>query len=92
MSLPPEDPVAEAEATERALREQVGDLVRAKTRAERESERLRVRGERPGADPSLGELSASYTAQAANLADEVERARAALRAHEVELERLRAAQ
>ena len=80
----------DAERTDRELREQLNDLVRAKARAEREAERLGVRSGLGGADPALGDLATGYREQAQRLAAEVEQVRAALRRHEPELERLRA--
>ena len=80
----------DAERTDRELREQLNDLVRAKARAERESERLGVRSGLEGADPGLRELATEYREQAQRLSAEVEHVRASLRRHEGELERLRA--
>ncbi len=84
------DSLASAEATDRALREQIADLVRARARAESEAARLRARGTTPGADPSLDGIRERYEQQAARLAGEVEALRGELRTHEAELERLRA--
>ena len=84
------DELAGAEATDRALREQIADLVRARARAEAESSRLGTRAAAPGTDPELGSIGERYRLQAEHLREEVEALRAQLRAHEPELERLRA--
>ncbi|HEX8102530.1 MAG TPA: hypothetical protein VF533_07960 [Solirubrobacteraceae bacterium] len=84
------DELAAAEATDRALREQIADLVRARTRADAEAARLGTRTARPGADPGLAPIRDRYAQQSARLGEEVEALRAQLRAHEPELERLRA--
>ena len=82
--------LAGAQATDRALREQIADLVRARARAESESRRLADRTTAEGADPSLAGIRERYEQQAGRLAGEVEALRVELRAHEAELERLRA--
>ncbi len=82
----------EAERTDRELREQLNDLVRARARAQREAERLNARASLPGAEAALGALGSDYRGQAERLGTEVEQVRASLRRHEAELERLRAAQ
>ena len=84
------DPLAEAEATESALRAQLGELVSAKVRAEKEGGRLADRATVPGAAPELAELSVRYRAQSGRLAAEVEEVRAGLRAQEGRTEQLRA--
>jgi phage host-nuclease inhibitor protein Gam len=80
----------DAQETERALREQIGDLVRARARAESEARRLAERAARPDADATLGDIVARYRAQAERLDSEIEALRTALREHEADLERLRA--
>jgi hypothetical protein len=82
----------DAERTDLELREQLNDLVRTRARAQREAERLGVRAGLPGADAALRTLVDDYLGQERRLAQEVERVRASLRAHEVELERARAAE
>ena len=82
--------LASAQATDRALREQIADLVRARARAEEEARRLGDRAGAPGADPSLAGIAERYGQQAARLREEVEGLRGELRTHEAELERLRA--
>ena len=81
-----------AETTDRELREQIADLVRARARAEDEARRLADRATAPGADPSLAGIRERYAEQAKRLASDVEALRSDLRAHEPELERLRAAE
>lgn len=88
MSTP--DPLREAEATETALREQLGELISAKVRADKEGGRLADRATVPGAAPELAGLSERYRAQAIRLASEVEDVRASLRAQEARTEQLRA--
>ncbi len=91
---PPEQPagspLAEAEATEAALRAQLGELVSARVRAETEAARLADRATLAGADPSLLDLSARYRDQAGRLVGEIEGLRGQLRAHEARTEALRA--
>lgn len=82
--------LSEAEATERALREQLADLVRARSRAEREARRLAERGTLAGADTALGQIAERYRAQGGRLGDEVEGLRTTLRELEARVERLRA--
>ena len=84
------DELGEAQATEDALRAQLGELIGTKVRAEREGERLEQRAKIPGADPSLAELAGRHRAQAERLQAEVEEARALLRAQEASTEALRA--
>lgn len=88
MSTP--DPLNEAEATEAALRAQLGELISAKVRAEKEGARLADRATVPGASAELAGLSERYKAQAIRLASEVEDVRASLRAQEARTEQLRA--
>jgi len=80
----------EAERTERELREQLGDLIRARARADSEAKRLAGRAQLPGADATLGEIAERYRVQAERLGGEVDSLRASLREHEADLERLRA--
>ncbi len=84
------DHLAGAEATERALREQLADLVHARSRADGEARRLADRAALPGAHDELDEIAGRYERQSETLAAEVETLRASLRAAEAELERLRA--
>ena len=84
------DPLADAEATELGLREQIADLVHARARADSEARRLSERAELPGAHAELQELAGRYERQSATLAEEIETLRSSLRAAEAELERLRA--
>jgi hypothetical protein len=84
------DAIADAEATERALREQLADLVHARARADGEARRLADRAALPGAHDELGEIAGRYERQSATLATEVDTLRSSLRAAEAELERLRA--
>lgn len=88
MSTP--DALGEAEATEDALRAQLGELVSAKVRAEKEGARLADRATVPGAEASLAGLAERYRAQAGRLAAEVEEVRGGLRAQEARTEELRA--
>ncbi len=82
--------LGEAQATEDALRAQLGDLIGTKARAEHEAARLDVRAGLPGADPELTALAARHRAQAARLTVEVEEVRTSLRAQEARTETLRA--
>jgi len=84
------DALADAEATERGLREQIADLVHAKARADSESARLTDRATLDGAHEELSDLAERYARQSATLAEEVAALRTSLRAAEAELERLRA--
>jgi chromosome segregation ATPase len=84
------DALQAAEATEAALRAQLGELVSAKVRAEKEGARLADRATVPGAAPELAGLADRYRAQAARLASEVEDVRGSLRAQEARTEQLRA--
>jgi len=84
------DALADAEATERGLREQIAALVHARARAAGEAHRLGERAGLPGAHAELGELAGRYAQQAGVLAAEIESLRTSLRAAEAELERLRA--
>lgn len=84
------DSLGEAQATEDALRAQLGELIGTKVRAEREAERLDQRARIPDADPSLAELAGRHRAQAERLTAEVDEARSLLRAQEARTEALRA--
>jgi len=84
------DALADAEATERGLREQISDLVHARARADAESKRLADRATLPGAHAELAEIAGRYESQSGLLATEIETLRSSLRAAEAELERLRA--
>jgi hypothetical protein len=85
-----EDALADAEATDRGLREQISDLVHARARAAAEAGRLADRAILPGAHAELAELGSRYARQAELLAAEIEALRGSLRAAEAQLERLRA--
>jgi hypothetical protein len=84
------DPLADAEATELGLREQISDLVHARARADAEAKRLGERAALPGAHVELSEIAGRYTRQSEVLAGEIDTLRTSLRAAEAELERLRA--
>ena len=84
------DALADAEATERGLREQISDLVHARSRADSEARRLSDRATLPGAHEELAEIAGRYERQRELLATEIETLRSSLRAAEAELERLRA--
>ena len=84
------DALADAETTERALREQLADLVHARARADSEAHRLADRAALPGAHDELREIAGRYERQSETLAAEVQTLRSSLRAAEAELERLRA--
>ncbi len=84
------DALADAEATELGLREQIADLVHARARADGEAARLGDRATLDGAHEVMSELAGRYARQSATLAAEIETLRASLRAAEAELERLRA--
>ena len=72
------------------LRSRLNGLVHERAEALREAERLSARGQMAGAEPDIGELSARWRAVADRVAGEVEQQRAALRAQEAVVERLRA--
>ena len=84
------DPLADATATELALREQISELVHARSRADSEAGRLADRAALPGALDELSEIAGRYERQSELLASEIETLRSSLRAAEAELERLRA--
>ena len=78
------------DTTERELREQINDLVRARARAESEAGRLEDRARLPGADGDIDAIAERYRGQAARLAGEVEAMRTLLRGYEADTERRRA--
>ena len=82
--------LADAEATERGLREQLSDLVHARARADDEARRLSQRAALPGAHDELSQIAGRYERQGELLAAEIASLRSSLRAAEAELERLRA--
>ncbi len=84
------DALADAEATEIALREQISELVHARARADSEAARLADRATLQGAHDELSEIAGRYERQSQTLAAEIETLRSSLRAAEAELERLRA--
>lgn len=84
------DPLADAEATELGLREQISALVHARARADGEAQRLSERAALPGAHDELSEIAGRYARQSGVLATEIETLRSSLRTAEAELERLRA--
>jgi hypothetical protein len=71
------------------LRSRLNALVHERAEAIREAERLDARGALAGADPSLGELAARWRTVAERVAAETEEQRAALRAQEAVVARLR---
>ena len=75
---------------ELSLRSRLNALVHERAEAVREAERLSVRGQVAGADPSLGEVALRWQAVADRVAGEVQAKRAELRAQEAVVERLRA--
>jgi hypothetical protein len=85
-----DDELAAAEATELGLREQLNDLVHARSRAEAEARRLTARAALPDADPSLAEIVRRYEAQSAVLTSEIGILRATLRGAEARLAKLKA--
>ena len=85
-----DDLLGEAQATEDALRAQLGALIGTKVRAEHEAVRLDARASIPGADPELAALADRHRAQAARLVAEVEEVRTSLRQQEARTETLRA--
>jgi len=84
------DALADAEALELGLREQLSDLIHARSRADSEAKRLSERAALPGAHEELSQIAGRYERQSAVLAGEIETLRSSLRAAETELERLRA--
>lgn len=82
--------LADAEALELGLREQISDLVHARARADSEAKRLSERATLPGAHEVLSDIAGRYAHQSEVLAGEIEILRSSLRSAEAELERLRA--
>jgi hypothetical protein len=78
------------DTTDRELRAQINDLVRARQRAESEAARITDRAQLPGAEPGLAGIAERYRSQAAELAEEIEALRTLLRTHEAEAEARRA--
>ena len=78
------------DTTDRELRAQINDLVRARARADSEAARLADQATRPGAEGDLEGIAERYRAQSAQLATEVDALRALLRAHEADAETQRA--
>ena len=67
------DALADAEATERGLREQIADLVHARARADSEAARLADRATLAGAHDELArEIAGRYERQSETLADEID--------------------
>jgi hypothetical protein len=85
-----QDELAAAQATEHGLREQLNDLVHARSRAESEARRLTARAALEGADPSLAEIIRRYENQSAVLTSEIAVLRATLRGAEARVARLKA--
>ena len=79
-----------AQATERELREQINDLVKARARADSERIRLEGRARLRGAEPLLATVADRYGHQSARLAEEVESLRKSLREQEAATEAARA--
>lgn len=71
------------------LRSRLNALVHERSEAVREAERLDQRATLPGADPGLDEVAARWRAVAERVAAETEEQRAALRAQEAVVARLR---
>jgi hypothetical protein len=71
------------------LRSRLNALVHERAEALREAERLDTRAGLPGADASLAEVAARWRAVAERVATETEEQRAALRAQEAVVARLR---
>jgi chromosome segregation ATPase len=85
------DPLADATATELGLREQIADLIHARSRADSEARRLADRAALPQAhEEELSQIAGRYERQSELLSTEIETLRSSLRAAEAELERLRA--
>ena len=84
-------PDAEAALLEELrLRSRLNALVHERAEALREAERLSVRGQMAGADASLGDVAARWQTVAEKVASDIEEQRAALRAQEAVVARLRA--
>lgn len=82
--------VDDALLEELRLRSRLNALVHERAEALREAERLDARATLPGADAELGEIAARWRAVAERVAAETEEQRAALRAQEAVVARLRA--
>lgn len=74
------------------LRSRLNGLVHERAEALREADRLSVRGQVAGADPSLVDVTARWRTVADRVVGDIEQQRAALRAQEAEVERLRGPQ
>ena len=72
------------------LRSRRNALVHERAEALREAERLSVRGQMAGADPSVGDIAGRWRSVAERVAGEIEEQRSALRAQEAAVEKLRA--
>jgi hypothetical protein len=79
-----------ARTAEDRLRADLNRLVRERLAALADARRAEDLGRLPGADPSLGETAARFTALAGRLEVSIEEARTALRRQQAEVERLRA--
>lgn len=79
-----------AEATERRLREQINDLVKARARADSERIRLKERSKLRGAEPMLETVADRYAHQSERLDGEIESLRTSLREQEAATEAARA--
>ena len=86
----PEGDLARALEQERLLREEVGDLIRRRQRAEAEAAQLEARAELEGADGRVGAAASTLRARAEALAAEIDDRRRALRAQEGLVAELRA--
>lgn len=82
--------VDDALLEELRLRSRLNALVHERAEALREAERLDARATLPGADAELSEIAARWRAVAERVAVETEEQRAALRAQEAVVARLRA--
>ncbi len=79
-----------AEATERGLREQINDLVKARARADSEQRRLQERLRLREGEPMLATVADRYARQSERLRVEIESLRASLREQEATTESVRA--
>ncbi len=79
-----------AEATERGLREQINDLVKARARADAERRRLEERVRLRGGEPMLATVAERYVQQSERLRAEIESLRASLVEQEAVTEAARA--
>lgn len=71
------------------LRSRLNALVHERAEALREADRLSVRGQMAGADPSLGDTATRWRTVADRVSGEIEEQRSALRAQEAAVEKLR---